>query len=251
MKCVVLDAGSGTTKASAPTRLSQFVHYRSALALTTLSKKVGYAGEDAPRCVFPSVTARSRGQDKTLYVGNQVFNAVPPRRRCLQTEPVGPSPTLTHTICLKHNTATFSLTLLPHLAAQRREAHPEIPHRAGDPGGPHFQGLQLARGALGPHTADRARHQPRGCRAGAHRRPDERRQGSGDGGPAEEVRRDRVRAARGQGPDDRGTTGALALLDRPDTGVCGGSRRWLLLCGGCRTTHPWEHRVWKSRGNLR
>lgn len=50
MKCVVLDAGSGTTK-------------------------VGYAGEDAPRSVFPSVTARSRGQDKTLYVGNQVFNA--------------------------------------------------------------------------------------------------------------------------------------------------------------------------------
>lgn len=50
MKCVVLDSGSGTTK-------------------------VGYAGEDAPRSVFPSVTARSRGQDKTLYVGQQVFDA--------------------------------------------------------------------------------------------------------------------------------------------------------------------------------
>lgn len=50
MKCVVLDSGSGTTK-------------------------IGYAGEDAPRSVFPSVTARSRGQDKTLYVGQQVFDA--------------------------------------------------------------------------------------------------------------------------------------------------------------------------------
>lgn len=50
MKCVVMDAGTGTTK-------------------------VGYAGEDAPRSVFPSVTARSRGQDKTLYVGHQVWQA--------------------------------------------------------------------------------------------------------------------------------------------------------------------------------
>jgi len=52
MKCVVIDTGSGTTK-------------------------VGYAGEDAPRSVFPSITGRSRGQDKTLYVGHQVYNAPP------------------------------------------------------------------------------------------------------------------------------------------------------------------------------
>lgn len=49
MKCVVLDTGSGTTK-------------------------VGYAGEDEPRSIFPSVTARSRGSDKALYIGNQVYD---------------------------------------------------------------------------------------------------------------------------------------------------------------------------------
>merc|ERR1712159_400150 len=52
LKCVVIDTGSGTTK-------------------------VGYAGEDAPRNFFPSITARSRGQDKTLYVGHQVAQAPP------------------------------------------------------------------------------------------------------------------------------------------------------------------------------
>lgn len=62
LKCVVLDAGSGTTK-------------------------VGYAGEDAPRSMFPSVTARSRGQDKTLYVGNQVFNA-PAEAKLLPKYPI-------------------------------------------------------------------------------------------------------------------------------------------------------------------
>merc|ERR1712110_45385 len=49
LKCVVLDTGSGTTK-------------------------VGYAGEDAPRSVFPSLVARSRGQDKSLYIGSQVYD---------------------------------------------------------------------------------------------------------------------------------------------------------------------------------
>jgi len=52
MKCVVIDTGSHITK-------------------------VGFAGEDAPRSVFPSVTARSRGADKKLYVGHNVYRAPP------------------------------------------------------------------------------------------------------------------------------------------------------------------------------
>jgi len=62
MKCVVMDCGSGTTK-------------------------IGYAGEDAPRSVFPSITARSRGQDKTLYVGHQVM-AAPPELKLMPKHPI-------------------------------------------------------------------------------------------------------------------------------------------------------------------
>eukprot|EP00656_Telonema_subtile_P058431 TRINITY_DN9896_c0_g1_i1.p1 TRINITY_DN9896_c0_g1~~TRINITY_DN9896_c0_g1_i1.p1 ORF type:complete len:332 (+),score=62.74 TRINITY_DN9896_c0_g1_i1:216-1211(+) len=50
MQCVVLDMGSGSTK-------------------------VGFAGEDAPHNVFPSVMAKSRGSDKSQYVGHDVHKA--------------------------------------------------------------------------------------------------------------------------------------------------------------------------------
>jgi len=50
MQCVVLDMGSGSTK-------------------------VGFAGEDAPHNVFPSVLAKSRGSDKAQYVGHEVHKA--------------------------------------------------------------------------------------------------------------------------------------------------------------------------------
>merc|ERR1711934_1303883 len=50
MQCVVLDMGSGSTK-------------------------VGFAGEDAPHNVFPSVLAKSRGSDEAQYVGHEVHKA--------------------------------------------------------------------------------------------------------------------------------------------------------------------------------
>lgn len=61
MKCVVMDAGSGTTK-------------------------VGYAGEDAPRCVFPSIVARNK-KDKTTYVGHQISQA-PPDAKLTHKSPI-------------------------------------------------------------------------------------------------------------------------------------------------------------------
>ena len=69
MKCVVMDCGSGTTKVTT-------YHVLCVHTKRCLGEQIGYAGEDAPRSVFPSITARSRGQDKTLYVGHQVMAAV-------------------------------------------------------------------------------------------------------------------------------------------------------------------------------
>ena len=71
MQCVVADFGSGSTKV----HLCTVVLVPEAPSVRT---QVGFAGEDAPHNVFPSVMAKSRGGDNKgeQYFGSDVHKAV-------------------------------------------------------------------------------------------------------------------------------------------------------------------------------